>query len=203
MEVGKGCRVKVAAVVLVAITCMGLGLLAQKQAPVPGVHQLYLEDQRDRGVGAGTSLPWDQIEPHDKARRVRVHELLQSGQLKTADDFHDAAFIYQHGQQPEEYLLAHVLATVAVQKGDSRSLWISAATLDRYLQKISQPQVFGTQYTNQGDSPYTQEPYSRDLIPDQLRLLYCVPGIEQQRRNVTEFNAGKYPDGILPPGCTR
>jgi hypothetical protein len=47
--------------------------------------------------------------------------LLESGKLETAEDFHDAAFIYQHGQKPDDYLLAHVLAMVAVQKGDAKS----------------------------------------------------------------------------------
>ena len=134
---------------------------------------------------------------------MRIHELLSTGALQTAEDFHDAAFIYQHGQTPDDYLLAHVLATVAVQKGDSKSLWISAATLDRYLDSITQPQVFGTQYHSKDDSPVTQEPYNRILIPDQLRADFCVPSLDQQQKNLAEFKAGKYPAGILPPGCTR
>jgi hypothetical protein len=166
------------------------------------MHRLYLEDQRDRGVG-GESLPWEKLETRDQARRARVQELLESGQLKTAEDFHDAAFIYQHGQSADDYLLAHVLAMVAVQKGDSKSLWISAATLDRYLRMIGQPQVFGTQYENHDDSPFTQQPYNRNLVPDQLRAVFCVPAVEQQQKNLTVFNAGKYPSEIIPPGCTR
>jgi hypothetical protein len=166
------------------------------------VHEIYLEDQKDRGVG-GESLPWDKIEQRDRVRRMRIHELLAAGPLQTAEDFHDAAFIYQHGQTPDDYLLAHVLATVAVQKGDSKSLWISAATLDRYLSSISQSQVFGTQYNSKDDSPVTQEPYNRMLIPDHLRADFCVPSLDQQQKNLAEFKAGRYPAGILPPGCTR
>ena len=56
------------------------------------VHELYLEDQKDRGVG-GESLPWEKIEPRDRSRRMRIHELLSTGALQTAEDFHDAAFI--------------------------------------------------------------------------------------------------------------
>jgi hypothetical protein len=63
--------------------------------------------------------------------------------------------------------------------------------------------VFGTQYSNHGDSPYSREPYNRDLISDQLRLVYCVPGIEQQKKNVAEFDAGRYPEKIIPVGCSR
>ncbi len=185
-----------------AIALAVLAIAQQASTPVNEVHQLYIQDQADRGVG-GQSLPWEKTEVRDRARRIRVHDLLESDHLKTAEDFHDATFIYQHGHDPEDYLLAHVLAMVAVQKGDANSLWISAATLDRYLQAIGQPQVFGTQYNNHDNSPYTQAPYSRDLIPDQLRALFCVPDMEQQRKNIDAFNIGQYPAGMIPPGCTR
>lgn len=187
----------------VLAACFVLGTSHQQSRTVSSeVHQFYLEDQKDRGVG-GESLPWDKIEPRDRRRRARIHELLSAGALETAEDFHDAAFIYQHGQIPDDYLLGHVLAVVAVQKGDAKSVWISAATLDRYLNSIGQPQIFGTQYQSKGDSPVSQEPYSRVLIPDQLRAVFCVPSLDQQRKNLDDFKAGKYPAGILPPGCIR
>jgi len=186
---------------LLAAVCVAPGGF-QSAATSTEVHQLYLDDQNDRGVG-GESLPWDKIEPRDRSRRARVHELLAAGKLQTGEDFHNAAFIYQHGQTPADYLLAHVLATVAVQKGDSKSLWISAASLDRYLNSAGQPQIFGTQYQSKDDSPVTQEPYNRELIPDQLRGVFCVPILEQQQKNLEEFQAGKYPAGILPAGCAR
>jgi hypothetical protein len=43
-------------------------------------------------------------------------------------------------------LFAHVLAINAVIRGDNRSKWIAAATLDRYLQLIGKPQIFRSQY---------------------------------------------------------
>jgi hypothetical protein len=33
-------------------------------------------------------------------------------------------------------------------KSDLDARWIAAATLDRYLQRIGQPQVFGTQFSS-------------------------------------------------------
>jgi hypothetical protein len=192
---------------------MGVAALAQDTNLHTNVHELYLQDQSDRGVGGGKAVSnWQDLVKRDNARRGRVRELLASGALKTAEDFHDAAFIFQHSVQTDQYpltavasdyLLAHVLASVAVAKGDSKSLWISAASLDRYLQLIGQAQVFGTQYQSKDDKPYTQEPYNRTLIPDALRLVFCVPSLEQQKSNVADFNAGKYPAGILPAGCQR
>jgi hypothetical protein len=166
------------------------------------VHQLFLDDQKDRGEGA-EQLPWDKIAARDLERRSQVHKLLESGALKTAADFHDAAFIYQHGQTSDDYILSHVLGTVAVAKGDATSLWISAASLDRYLQSINRPQIFGTQYLSSNNSPTTQEPYETKLVPDQLRAVLCVPSLEQQQQNIAELNAGRYSDTMTPKGCSR
>ncbi len=43
--------------------------------------------------------------------------------------------------RPDDYLLAHTLAMIAVAKGDEGSLWIGTATLDRYLQSVGKPQI--------------------------------------------------------------
>ena len=204
----------------------------------PTLHQLYIQDQRDRGVtvtdpdppldSTSTSKPPDQLDDktlsqHDEQRRQQVRALLSEGKVTTARDFHDAAFIFQHGQSSDDYLLAHILAVEAVVKGDATSKWISAATLDRYLQTIGHKQVFGTQYLDKrlaysfehrSDADMTekiksipdgmtQQPYDERLIPDALRLDFCVPNLEQQTINLAEFEKGLYPAGILPSGCTR
>ena len=187
----------------VAIALFAASSVSPRQASSPSpVHKLFLDDQKDRS-GPGLSIQSNDLFQRDANRRTQVHAMLEASSLKTAEDFHDAAYIYQHGQTPDDYLLAHILATVAVAKGDATSLWISAATLDRYLDSVHQPQAFGTQYHSNGKPPFTQEPYSRDLIPDQLRAVYCVPSLDQQKENLSEFDAGKYPAGIVPKGCTR
>jgi hypothetical protein len=101
---------------------------------------------------------------------------LPLGELRSSEDYHDAAFIFQHGTSPDDFLLAHVLATTAVSLGDAASRWIVAATLDRYLQSIKRSQVFGTQYFQEDSpKPWTQESYDRDLLPDALRVIFGVP----------------------------
>src|SRR2546421_6408254 len=122
-------------------------------APVSEIHRLLLEDQRDRTEpqqdrGSGNMVM------NDAVRRKRAHELLDQGVLQTGADFFDAAVIFQHGNKPDDYLLAHVLAMVAVAKGNLGARAISAATLDRYLQSIDEPQVFGTQYLTPGYVEY-------------------------------------------------
>lgn len=154
-------------------------------------------------------------------RRAEARLLLEAGEFKTAQDFHDAAFIFQHGHLPEDYLLAHILAIEAIIKGDASSKWIAAATLDRYLQAVGQKQVFGTQYSsksylylmlhkddpNAANSPEarqkgnTQEPYDRTLVPEALRGEFCVADQAAQATNLSDLNAGKPMTGRLPPGC--
>lgn len=122
----------------------------------------------------------------DNARRTRTGELLSTGMLTTANDFYHAAFIYQHGSTAEDYLLAHTLAVAAAARGHDKAPWIAAATLDRYLQEIGQPQIYGTQTSiPEGQKP-SMEPYNRDLIPDSLRTVLGVPVLASQEARLEE-----------------
>jgi hypothetical protein len=206
---------------------------AHEKAQSTSIHELYLEDQADRGAAPGRkSASPEQMAANDAERRRRAHQLLDAGRLKSASDFHDAAFIFQHGDAPDDYLLAHALAMVAVSKGDPHGRWIAAATLDRYLQSIGRAQVFGTQYLTRSYVEYlskaaaaqsakkkdnddensgtknpeewVQEPYKSSLISDSLRAEYCVVPLEEQRKNVTAMNQGN--EGKVAttiPGCSK
>jgi hypothetical protein len=136
-----------------------------KQQSASEIHQLFIQDQWDRGAELGDEKPGakrvpltgEQMQANDAARRKRVREMLEQKLLTTGNDFHDAAFIFQHGSEPEDYLLAHVLAMVAVSKGDASARWIAAATLDRYLQSTGEAQIFGTQYLTAGYKEYLKQ----------------------------------------------
>lgn len=122
------------------------------------------------------------LEKADNERRARTAALLQKGLLHTGPDFDHASLVFQHGSTSDDYLLAHVLAMISVSKGQSRAVWISAATLDRYLQSVHQPQIFGTQYKFANEGPSTQEPYDRSLITDALRAYMGVPDQKSQEK---------------------
>ena len=124
----------------------------------------------------------------DTARRVQTRALLDSGALRTGKDYRAAAFIFQHGSTPEDYLLAHTLAVAATARGADGS-WIAAATLDRYLQMIDKPQIYGTQTRKTNDAPATLEPYDRALIPDNLRMALAVPPQSEQDARLAAINA--------------
>ena len=126
--------------------------------------------------------------PTTKYRRTRdeaAMQLLNAGSLHTGEDFTLAAFLFQHGETPDDYLLAHTLAMVALGKGYGGALWIATATLDRYLQSMHQPQIYGTQFLTSPSKPATQEPFHRNLISDELRRQLGVPSLaaqEEQRK---------------------
>jgi hypothetical protein len=81
---------------------------------------------------------------------------------------------------------------VAISKGQTGAVWISAATLDRYLQSIHQPQIFGTQYKTLPDQPSTQELYDRGLISDAIRSYMGVPDqtVQQTQRHQYDVERG-------------
>ncbi|PZR33051.1 MAG: hypothetical protein DI526_14730 [Caulobacter segnis] len=123
----------------------------------------------------------ERMTAEDAARRLKVRALLEAGALKTGEDFRKAAFVFQHGLRPDDFLMAHSLAIAAAARGSQQAAWIAAASLDRYLQMTGGAQIYGTQTTvRQGEAP-TLDPYNRDLIPDALRSALGVPALAEQQ----------------------
>ena len=156
--------------------------------PNSQMKQIFDEDQR---VREAKQIDWTVVGKSDGERRDQTRKLLAAGALHTGADFKEAAFVFQHGSTPQDYLLAHTLAMVAVSKGDPTAIWIASATLDRYLENIGQKQVYGTQFNSKGNDPWTQEPYDRDLISDALRRQLGVPSQQLQQRRLESLQSGK------------
>lgn len=117
----------------------------------------------------GEVIDWAVVGEMDRARRVHTQVLMDANLLINGDDFYHAAFVFQHGDSPEDFLKAHILAMVAVIKGRVNASWIAAASLDRYLQSIDRPQVFGTQYHVGSDGKITHGAYNHRLISNAIR----------------------------------
>lgn len=144
---------------------------------------IFEEDQQVRKPGV--KIDWSSVARSDAERRRRVLGLLNRGQLHTGEDFARAAFVFQHGVTSDDFLLAHTLALVALKKGDESAVWIATATLDRYLQSVQQPQIYGTQFVMPKNQPTIQGVYNRTLIPNALRRELGVPAQsaqEEQRK---------------------
>ena len=154
----------------------------------PELTQIYNEDQRVRQPKPLTPQEKVTISRTDADRLVAVKQMIVHDQLQTTADYRHAAFIVQHSLVSGDYLLAHTLAVICASDGDKTCAWLSAASLDRYLQSIQQPQIYGTQFTGSTHSPTTQQPYMPDLISDALRTRLGVPSVQEQRKQLDEIN---------------
>jgi hypothetical protein len=161
--------------------------------------QIFLHDQYDRGnnpfVKPGESQPKTlsgiEIRRNDDAREARVKELLQQGLLHTGTDYYRAALVFQHSGHAEGTLLAHVLAEVALSRGEPSALWLSAATLDRYLVQIKQKQIFGTQFkslprSDENKPPlFVQDDFEPTVVTDPLRAEFCIKPFVKQEQGIS------------------
>ena len=165
---------------------------AQALSDNPEMTRIFNDDQDIRKTGL-KGLDVNAVLKADTERREATRALLDTGKLTTGTYFSQAAFIFQHGHTPADYLLAHSLAIAAAAKGRTDAAWIAAASLDRYLDSIKQPQVFGTQFQLKDKGPVTQEPYDRTVVSDRLRAIMGVPPLAEQekRRQSLEKERGK------------
>lgn len=129
---------------------------------------LFASDQADRARIARDNPA--RLRREDAQRRARTRELLDAGALTTAQDYFHAAIIFQHGTDKQDYLLAHVLATLSAKMGRPDTHWLIGTTLDRYLLAAGEDQIFGSQ-RQRGAS----RNFDRDLVPDQVQGLLEVP----------------------------
>lgn len=144
----------------------------------PQMKKIYAEDQKYRDSG------WAEYKAHEKLAaeqdrrdREEVRKLLDEHALHSARDFAEAAFVFQHGARPDDYLLAHTLAIMSMALGDPSSRWIAISSLDRYLLSINHPQIYGTQMQppKPGTTQRPREPYDRTLVPEYVRRQLGAP----------------------------
>ena len=135
---------------------------------------LKVADQADRN---GKDIDWSIVGPNDKARAARVLVLLNDGELKTAEDYYNAALIYQHGSSPDDFKLAFSLATISSRLTPSNPApkWLAAAAWDRYMVWKNLPQWYGNQ------SQLSKETGKRVLYPI---LPSAVSDAEREAANV-------------------
>jgi hypothetical protein len=76
---------------------------------------------------------------------------------------------------------------IAVAKGRYDALWISTASLDRYLQSIGQPQIYGAQFNVKDGKPFSQGLFDQKLISDALRQQLGIPAPSQQEDQIRKL----------------
>jgi hypothetical protein len=171
--------------VLVPEPCLPpIGTIAFGDHELPALAErmraLFTEDQAARRTGI---IDWERLATEDTHRRIEILTYLTHGQLCSPESLYAAAFIFQHGTCPDHYHLAHQLAARALQLGYSPARWLFAATLDRYLMSLGQPQKYGTQYISYGDGPMELWLYDQ-ATTDQERQQYDVPPLAEVLRQL-------------------
>jgi hypothetical protein len=184
----------------------------RKQPETPSaVHNLFVEDQEDARTIKDEATNAEYLQ-RVKMREKTLRTMLAANQIASGRDFLEAAVIFQHGDDADDCLFAHILSMEAMARGTAAARWIAAATLDRYLQYTKQPQVFGTQYNIDQTHPVhvtgapfpygkTLQPYNDSFLSDSVRTDFCVPRLAQQEQNVAMFNSGKWPRETMHPPC--
>lgn len=178
-----------AAVILMFWSFAPRGLSAQAPASKDNeeLSRLCAADQADRQLDP-RQIDWTVVSAHDRARLARTKELYNQNRLQTGTDFFNAALILQHGDLPEDFLLAHELCVVSIMKGESKARFLAAASEDRFLMNIGRPQRFGTQYrSDPANAPmklYAVDP----SVTDELRRELNVPTLAQAKAREAELN---------------
>lgn len=148
----------------------------------PELRAIFEQDQADRRG----DMPPD-IWERDQARRARVEELLNTGGVRSGEDYLNAAFVFQHGDKLEHYWQAHELALQAVDLGHGHpARWLAAAAYDRWLMHQGLPQKFGTQYRQQGARFVLHE--VDPATSDEERARWNVPSLAEAQHYADDLS---------------
>lgn len=146
-------------------------------------------DQADRS-GDPTKIDWREVSARDRSRRDDVIKLFKAGNIVTAVDHYNAAMVLQHGSSPDDYQLAHAFATLAVTLDPDfpAAKWLMAASWDRYLQSMKQPQWYGTQFTRDAKGRTALYPVAVGAVTDEERKALSVPSLYDAQRRAAMTN---------------
>ncbi|MEL7530938.1 MAG: tetratricopeptide repeat protein [Bacteroidota bacterium] len=146
--------------------------------------QIYKEDQGDRQSGN-----WDNIMQNDQVRLARVYQMVDSGLLRTSEDYANAAMVFQHGSDTMASAMAVQMMRKAIELDSTRNKWLLAAAIDRDLMRRDEPQIYGTQYRKvSNDSPWELYKIDSTQVTDAERQAYGVETLAQQREKERLMN---------------
>ncbi|MEM1220434.1 MAG: tetratricopeptide repeat protein, partial [Bacteroidota bacterium] len=135
-------------------------------------------DQADREP---EKIDWVIVNNRDEERQKRVTEMLKEGVVRTAEDYANAAIIFQHGQDTTASRLAVAMMRKAIELDSTRDKWLLAAAIDRDLMRRDLPQIYGTQFRrNDIGEPWYRYKIDTTQVTDEERLEYGVETLAQQ-----------------------
>ena len=156
--------------------------------------EIYQKDQSDRQTD---NIDWSVVSKRDSLRQKRVYELWDSSKVRTSEDYHNAAMVFQHGGDSIAYGMAVKLMRKSIELDSTANKWLLAAAIDRDLLSRNKPQIYGTQYQKMGDEPWKLGEIDTTQITDAERIEYGVETLDQQREKVKKMNSKKLSELIV------
>jgi len=155
---------------------------AEAVKPHDEIKKIVDADQADRSADFSkmTVAQIEEMGKRDKARLMRMKELVAQGAPKTGADFFNAALVFQHGQTFDDYATAHELSLVATILKHPTGSWLAGASYDRMLVNSGHPQRFATQYWSAGGKLELQW-FDPDRINDAIRLAVVKKTLAQAK----------------------
>lgn len=151
----------------------------------PELGVLYKADQTDR---TSEDIDWSVVSVNDSLREARIYELLDSNKVQTANDYSNAAMIFQHGRDSVAYGMAVKLMRKAIKLDSTKNKWLLAAAIDRELMSRNKPQIYGTQYITSPDGDMKLYKIDTTIISDEERIEYGVETLAQQIQKAIYMN---------------
>ena len=125
----------------------------------------------------------------DRVNRAAVQEMIDKGELQTAEDFNNAALIFQHGEVPADFRQAFELSMEAVRRGMLPERTLLKQAFDRYMIEIQLAQGvpisevkqrFGTQEYPAADGKLLR-PANDGLAHAEEKVVLGIPLAENEQ----------------------
>jgi hypothetical protein len=167
---------------------------ARHQPSNPFLFELFREDQLTRTGGTASRTDDDRL-------KLVLGEIATGRAMTPEDQFH-AALVLDHSGltvrnghlaaiSPHDYLLGHLLAKNAFERGFAPARMLVAQTLDRYLSMTEGHQKYGTnRFINQQTGREEWSPIDRSTT-DAERAIYGVPPLTQLLKRYPEATSMK------------
>jgi hypothetical protein len=179
-------------ILLLAISLAGVTLskTPAKLADNAQLSAMFDADQSERRDWHVKKIDSDTLFKNDEKRRSEAMRLLTTGQVRTAADFHYAAFLFHHGHTIDDYRLATSLAWIGmtIDPANKDFAYLTASTWDRFMMEQGKPQWYGTKCRHEIDTSGKQELYPVDekAVTDSDRARFDLKPLEVMRTHTGE-----------------
>ena len=190
MKRSKSASIFSALVIAVVVIGFPVGRCAASPPSNHDLASMEVQDQADRAAGSN-KIDWDVVSTRDAARRTEVLQLLNAGDIRSADDFYNAALIFQHGDSIQDTQLALALATTSARMNPSnqQAQVLMAQAWDRILVRSGKPQWYGTQFQrSKTTGKWELFPTDPTAVTEAQRTALGLPTLAETLAHIAQLN---------------